>query len=39
MAGTSSAGDMVRPTGDGAWYYAIGGGDPYMYYNQSIKPH
>jgi len=37
VAGTSSAGDMVRPTGDGAWYYAIGGGDPYMYYNQSNK--
>jgi integrating conjugative element protein (TIGR03755 family) len=36
-ASTVSAGDMVRPTGDGAWYYAIGGGDPYMYYNQSNK--
>ena len=29
--------DVVRPTGDGAWYYAIGGGDPMMYYNQSNK--
>lgn len=31
------AGDLVRPTGDGAWYYAIGGGDPFMYYHQSNK--
>lgn len=31
------AGDIVRPTGDGSWYYAIGGGDPFMYYNQSNK--
>ena len=37
FASTVSAGDLVRPTGDGAWYYAIGGGDPYMYYNQSNK--
>jgi integrating conjugative element protein (TIGR03755 family) len=31
------AGDIVRPTGDGEWYYAIGGGDPFMYYSQSNK--
>lgn len=37
VVGAASAGDLVRPTGDGAWYYAIGGGDPYMYYNQSNK--
>lgn len=34
---TTHAGDLVRPTGDGAWYYAIGGGDPFMYYHQSNK--
>lgn len=33
----SYAGDIVRPTGDGVWYYAIGGGDPFLYYNQSNK--
>lgn len=33
----AAAADIVRPTGDGAWYYAIGGGDPMMYYNQSNK--
>ena len=32
-----TAGDIVRPTGDGEWYYAIGGGDPFMYYSQSNK--
>lgn len=37
VAHTTFAGDIVRPTGDGAWYYAIGGGDPMMYYNQSNK--
>lgn len=37
VSGNSIASDIVRPTGDGAWYYAIGGGDPYMYYNQSNK--
>lgn len=40
LSTTASAdGDIVRPTGDGSWYYAIGGGDPYMYYNQSNKTH
>lgn len=33
----TQAADIVRPTGDGQWYYAIGGGDPFMYYNQSNK--
>lgn len=28
---------VVRPVGPGEWYYAIGGGDPLMYYNQSNK--
>lgn len=37
VAHPTYAGDIVRPTGDGAWYYAIGGGDPMMYYNQSNK--
>ncbi|PUA30394.1 MAG: integrating conjugative element protein [Cellvibrio sp. 79] len=34
---STMAGDIVRPTGDGSWYYAIGGGDPMMYYHQSNK--
>lgn len=29
--------EIVRPTGDGQWYYAIGGGDPMLYYHQSNK--
>jgi len=33
----AASADIVRPTGDGEWYYAIGGGDPFMYYNQSNK--
>jgi len=37
MAPLAKAGDIVRPTGDGSWYYAIGGGDPMMYYHQSNK--
>ena len=37
LASQASAADIVRPTGDGSWYYAIGGGDPFMYYNQSNK--
>ncbi len=37
VAQVACATDIVRPTGDGAWYYAIGGGDPMMYYNQSNK--
>lgn len=37
LSHVSLAGDVVRPTGDGHWYYAIGGGDPFMYYNQSNK--
>lgn len=27
----------VRPTGNGSWYYTMGGADPLMYYNQSNK--
>lgn len=37
IAQSAVGADIVRPTGDGAWYYAIGGGDPMMYYNQSNK--
>jgi integrating conjugative element protein (TIGR03755 family) len=29
--------DVYRPTGDGYWYYSIGGGDPFVYYRQSNK--
>lgn len=29
--------DVFRPTGDGYWYYSIGGGDPFVYYRQSNK--
>ena len=36
MHGAYSA-DTVRPTGDGYWYYSIGGGDPMIYYRQSNK--
>jgi integrating conjugative element protein (TIGR03755 family) len=27
----------VRPTGNGSWYYTMGGADPLMYYHQSNK--
>lgn len=34
---TSSHAQSVRPTGDDAWYFSMGGSDPYVNYRQSNR--